>query len=189
MISIEGLPGCRKDEIYQALKEKHSLDVNRSDTKEWQELLVSNPEKWILAYQMNRLITLNYQYSGSGSLYDSMYSIKKVYVEYLLRQNTLTTQEYDVFMRYYNLMFKAPDVIIYFFGTFENTYRRMLEKSGSNHVSYSEEEFKQLHYQYEWVYDNNNCRIPIYKVNIDDKLDNILRNVVDIIEKTKNSVT
>lgn len=184
-ISFEGLPGTKKDQIFKILSDK-GLVIKSSEDDEWYHLFLSDPKKFALPYELNRLINFNYLHEEESPLYDSLYALKKVYVDYLLHQNILTKYEYDLFMKYYRLLNVKPDIIIYFYGTFENSFQTATEsaKRKGGHV-YSEEEFKQLYYKYEWVFDNNNCSIPIYKVNIEDELDVILNNVNDILEKNQ----
>ena len=187
-ISFEGLPGTQKDQIFQILTEQHGQLIKNSDNLEWYNLFLSDPKKWALSYELNRLINFHYLHDNTESnLYDSLYALKKVYVDYLLHQNIMTKHEYDTFMKYYRLLYTKPDVIIYFYGTFEKSFETSQEsaKKKGGYV-YSEEEFKQLYYKYEWVFDNNNCSIPIYKVNVEDDINMILANVNEILQKIKD---
>lgn len=303
-ISFEGLPGCRKKEIFQAIDQKFGYKFNSSHDFNWHRRFLANPQKYSLTYELNRLIQFYHQFDNKNQnkldpenssdkrnssdrknssdsekrnrldsgknksdntqhqLYDSLHSLKNVYVDYLVHQKWMNRSEYEVFMKFYRLLYVPPDIIIYFYGTFENTYRRMKNEvkesfsppdsidyltdhqlllnpinldpiellnreiileddlslisdddlqveeltqedllinekfshseedllSESYRYDYSKEEFKKLHYQFEWVFDNNNCRIPIFKVNIDDDLDVILNNLADILRKVENLV-
>ena len=299
-ISFEGLPGCRKHEIFLAINKRFGFTFISSFDSEWHQRFLSDPIKYGLAYELNRLMSfyhqsdlyLNFQTVDQQSinqdykeyetlsddsimesddknnfdiddieddevdsednedrnnedrnnndrnndedgnnderindneiildeddikkidnehnnrttvtntsiikpkkvLYDSLYSIKKVYVEFMLYKKWMNKYEYDTFMKFYYLIYTPPDVIIYFYGTFENAFNRMKQmtyqtKKTDNQLiryEYSEEEFKKLHYQYEWVFDNNNCRIPIFKINVDDDLTIILNNIEAVLKK------
>jgi len=260
-ISFDGLPGCRKHEIFSAINKRFGLTFQSSFDSEWHQRFLSDPTKYSLAYELNRLMSFYQQsdlflnihteqplinsdfkdYDEDNSdisdseysdeitdlnnldeddilnespekktfssnnllitttttvvnkptktkkiLYDSLYSLKKVYIEFLLHQGWLNKAEYDIFMKYYYLLYTPPDVIIYFYGTFENVFNRMKQMSHNNQLviyNYSEEEFKRLHYSFEWAFNNNNCRIPIFKINVDDDLDVILNNIHAVLNK------
>lgn len=286
-ISFEGLPGCRKHEIFLAINKRFGLTFLSSFDSDSHQRFLSNPTKYSLAYELNRLMSFYHQsnlfeithnndpvppinldykdyydnddldddddldnditndnelseYSDNKDpfendelpsmddintdghiepiiisekiplvntvsrskkiLYDSLYSLKKVYVEFLTHQGWMNKYEYDTFMKFYYLLYTPPDVIIYFYGTFENAFNRMKQMSQQPIISssendniqndnqlirynYSEEEFKKLHYQYEWVFDNNNCKIPIFKINVDDDLNVILNNIQAVLDK------
>ena len=183
-ITFEGLPGTRKDEIFLWLKKNMEINIPIQNNIEWDQLYLTDQSKYALGYYFDKLINLYYQFENqdSSKFFNSIYAFKKVYLEILLHHNTITQYEYDLFMKYYRLMYQKPDIIIYFFGTFENSYQRALENAQQNktHI-YSQEEFKQLYYQYESVFDNDNCNIPIFKVNIDDSFKYVTQNLKEII--------
>ena len=182
------MPGCRKGEIIKCLKDKFNLETNTTDDPEWDHLFISDPKKNALGYELNKLINFNYSYESGNKLYDSLYALKKIYVEYLSHQGTMGKNDYDIFMKYYRLIYQQPDVIIYFYGTYENTFKRMndtADKLKTDRHKYTNDEFNKLHFLYEWVFDNNNCRIPIFKVSVDDELPAILTNIKSILEKSE----
>lgn len=188
IISFDGLPGCNKKQIYKAIEKKLGKKVflTRPDSKLHQEF-IKNPAQNSFIYETNRLLSFTEKYQQSQTiLVDSLYSLKNIYVDYLKHKEYLTDLEYSTFNRIYKQLYQEPQVIIYLFGTFENTYDRMktnVEKDRSNKYDYSEDEFKKLHYQFEWIFDINNCQIPIYKVSVEDNIDSIVRNIEEILRK------
>jgi len=191
IISFDGLPGCIKHQIYAAVQEKSGKQIflTRTDPN-LHQAFIRNPKEHSFMYETNRLLSFSERYAeSSGSkplLIDSLYSLKNIYIDYLKHKEYLTDLEYSTFNRLYTQLYQEPQVIIYLFGTFENTYRRMkesVEHDRLNEYDYSEDEFKKLHYQFEWIYDINNCQIPIYKVSVEDDLDSIVRNIEEILKK------
>lgn len=185
-ISFEGLPGTKKDLIFEKLEDE-GFKIKSSNETEWHYLFLSDSKKFALPYELNRLINFHYHHDDDSTpLYDSLYALKKVYVEYLIHQNIMCKYEYDLFMKYYRLLNVKPDVIIYLYGTFEKSFKMTQESARKKgEYLYSEEEFKQLYYKYECVFDNNNCSIPIYKINIEDDLDMIMASVKEILAKCR----
>lgn len=144
--------------------------------------MIKNPERFAFTSQMSYLINYHHflrNQMGDLILVDSLYSLKHVYQEYLLKRKWISEAENQVFLMAEQDLIAQPDIIIYFYGTFDNTYQRMKD----NGNRFSLDEFKDLHYHFEWTYDLNNCQIPIYKVNVDDSLPNIVRNVKAILDK------
>tara|TARA_R100001163_G_C5068402_1_gene208660 strand:- start:11298 stop:12113 length:816 start_codon:yes stop_codon:yes gene_type:complete len=265
IISFEGLPGCRKNEIYNHLGTKLNLNILRMNDKDraLHHKFLKNPKENAFLYELNRLMSIvertnentvqnsqlntenSLRSSSSGILLtdsinsetdliisntgpmgghtsaipscsspalpanpagealvvklsgnvfnpndqimtDSSYSLRNVYIDYLKHCGWINEEEYSIFDRIYRSTYKVPQVMIYFFGSFENCYRRMLEEAKTdpeNQYVYSEEEFKKLHYQYEWIFDTNNCQIPIYKVSVEDDIDSIIGNIKEILER------
>jgi len=186
-ISIEGLPGCKKLPIIKILREKHGLTVATGlPVKQLIDSYRDNPRKYALSYLLDRLVTYHQGWAHHDDddeprncLFESLYALRKVYAEYLLGEGVIEQHEYDSFMKVYHLIHERPDIIIYFYGDVDESYNRTVE-SGCN---YTLEEYKKLQCQYEWAFDANNCKIPIYKVNINDDLPRIERNVLEILDK------
>jgi len=183
MISIEGLPGTKKQLILSALTSKLDLKIHPSFDPEWHQLFVSNPSKYALSYELNRLITLHHQYEDKTQIFESAHALKKVYVDFFMQKGYLDQKEYELFMKYYHELYQQPEIIIYFYGTYEPIFENSQNNAVINNLTiYSPEDFKALYYKYEWVFDINNCFIPIYKVNIDDSLDHIVNNIEIIFD-------
>jgi hypothetical protein len=225
IISIEGLPGCKKDEIFQALKktgrydgdktgrydgektgrydgektgrydgEKTGIHIHsmRHVSPDLEQKFTSDPIKWSLTYQSHKMLGIDElinhdlvtNYTGNPRrqvIVDDLYSMRHVYVNYLRRQDLITEPEFDILDKLYKRLFVEPKVIIYLFGTFDSNYKRMLSESGE--LKYTKEEFKKLQYQFEWIYDTNNCHIPIYKISVEDSIESIVNNIREILEK------
>lgn len=184
IISIEGLPGTKKQLILSALRNKLKKAIHPSFDPEWHQNFLANPNKFAFSYELNRLITLHHQYEDTIPIFESAHALKKVYVDFFVQKGYIDQKEYEVFMKYYHELYQQPDVIIYFYGTFEPVYENSKQNALTNSLHlYSENDFKALYYRYEWVFDTNNCLIPIFKVNIDDDLEMILRNIEEIFDK------
>jgi thymidylate kinase len=154
---------------------------------------VNHPVRWAFTYETHRLLGLDElintdlveNYNGNPDrqiIVDGMYSSRHVYANYLKHQEWITDREFTILDKLYKRLFTEPKVIIYLFGTFDNNFQRMSGGSGGDN-KYTEEEFKKLHYQFEWVFDTNNCQIPIYKVSVEDDLESIVGNIREILEK------
>lgn len=183
-ISIEGLPGTKKQLILSALRNKLNKQIHPSYDPEWHQTFLSDPEKYAFSYELNRLITLHHQYDDEVPLFESAHAMKKVYIDFFLQKGYINQKEYEVFMKYYNELYQQPDIIIYFYGTFEPIFEASKQNALTNSLHlYNQDDFKTLYYKYEWVFDTNNCLIPIYKVSIDDDLDQIIRNLEEILDK------
>ncbi len=184
LISFDGLPGSQKKLIYLAL-EKHNVRVKCQDDEITHTLFQSDLDKYSLAYEFDRLYKLNQQLLGDNKnevihCYDSFHSLREIYVELLYQKKHLDIYQMEVFQRYHDiLLLKKPDYIIYFFGMLDNTFKRT-EKGG---LINSFDDYKMLHYQYEWVFDITNCKIPMFKVSIEDDLENIVSNILHILRK------
>lgn len=189
-ISFEGLPGTRKNEILNILQEKHSLKIIRENNQEWFDYFNEDRQNNCLAYQLYKLIFYHDQLKQeSNSLFSSLCSLRHVYLDYFFKHEYLNQKQYELLVEYYNTFYTEPDYIIYFYGTYENTQARLMAKNSPQLDTTSmdkEDQFKQLYYHYEWQFDNNNCHVPIFKVNIDDDMENIIRNIVHILEKIEN---
>ena len=193
IISIEGLPGCKKDEIFKALHNLTGLNIHsmRHATADLESKFTSDPVRWSLAYQTHKMLGMDEMinhdlvenYTGNPKrqvIVDDLYSMRHVYVNFLRRQDMISEAEFVMLDKLYKRLFVEPKVIIYLFGTFDNNYKRMLSESGE--PKYNKDDFKKLQYQFEWIYDTNNCQIPIYKVSIEDSTESIVNNIRVILE-------
>jgi Deoxynucleoside kinase len=178
IISFEGLPSSRKAEIYDILYTKYGINVKRYKNDELYKSYRTDIKKYVETYQYDRLQQLIIQYEMEGHIYNSLHSNGEVYLYLLQYQNIIDKVQADVLSRFYKLFYKPPTYIIYLYGDLEKCFNRM-EKQDKIPL----DEYKTLHYQYEWVFDITNCKIPVYKVNIDDTLDMIITNIVDILNK------
>ena len=198
IISFEGLPGCRKDEIFKAL---HNLGIHVNSTRhsdaDFDQTFVITPTRWAFTYETNRLLGLDElintdlveNYNGLVAdrhiIVDGLYSLRHVYANYIKHQNWITEREFNILDKMYKRLFTEPKILIYLFGNFDNNYQRTLV---SGEYKFSKEEFKKLHYQYEWVFDTNNCQIPIYKVSVEDDLESIVGNIREILQNLQQSI-
>jgi len=176
IITVEGLPGCRKDEIFKALEQ---IGIHIHSTKSGIRAGLTGFSDEIQRFiNLDEMITsdLVENYTGSAKRLiwvDGMYSMRHVYANCLKHDKLISEQEYNLIDKLHKRLFNEPNIIIYLFGTFDSNFNRASESG----LKYTEEEFKQLHYQYEWVFDTNNCHIPIYKVSIEDDLESIIGNI------------
>ena len=191
IISIEGLPGCRKREIYSRIEHELQVRVIRmsEQDREFHKRFLENPSKLGLVYEINRLLGICEQLDIAEDqlvIVDSIFSLRNVYIYYLRDHGWLTDEEVATFERLYHRIMHIPKVMIYLFGSFEKSFERMrseVKLEQDEQYEYDEEEFKKLHYQFEWVFDTNNCEIPIYKVSVEDDIDSIIRNFREIFDK------
>ena len=157
-ISLEGLPGCKKDLIYHILKEEHGYNVLTSQNPEMFELFISNPDRYALSFEIDQLLrtesnlrqAVNETNESNNTpdvagkqliMYDSLHSLKEVYLEHLMNKKILNGHEVEIFHRLHHLLYSPPDAIIYFYGDLDKCYER--SKSGAKKYTY--EEFKNLY--------------------------------------------
>lgn len=217
IISIEGLPGCKKSTICEYFANKFNIKINCNMDSEFHTKFIADPHKYASSYEIDKLIRINdqhnkinvYYYKLFNNIYelctlnnnanemcvnsdDTSVSTKwknlflfntthaffHVYVQHI-HQNLkiLSDTDYEVISKLYNLLYKEPDYIIYLYGDKDSNYAR------NSKDAISLVEYNQLEYLYEWVFDSSNCRIPIFKVNIDDTFDNVINNLSIILNK------
>lgn len=177
IISLEGLPGCRQDEICQQLKLK-DIEVKKCTPKS-----IENGNGF--CYQLDWLSRYALQQDDSFSVHESIYAYKELYPTFSAHKNWyhLTDYEGEIFSRYCDLHYRSPDVIIYLYGNLEKCY----ERTTPLEQQYSFEDFKELYYQFEWTFDVTTCKVPMYKINVEDDIENVVLNIAEIFSKIKEN--
>jgi thymidylate kinase len=201
IISFEGLPGTYKTELYSALDKGYHIKIKRYCDIAADNLFQSDPAKYSLTYELDRLKTIYKMFNentdtnssnniitrNNGCYYDGLYALREVYVNSLKQRDFLDKYQMEVFQGYHELLMKKPDYIIYLYGNLDTSYKRAIANT-DNKVFSDFDDYKTLHYQYEWVFDITNCKIPMYKVTIEDDQDVVLENIVDILSKIDNNI-
>jgi len=106
IISIDGMPGCYQEEIYQKLAE-HGFPVKSCSKRD--NMFWSNTMKYGLCHQLDWLSRLKMQYEEPGNIYDSVYSHRELYPVFYKHKSWINLDEYeaDILNRYYDLEYQS----------------------------------------------------------------------------------
>lgn len=107
----------------------------------------------------------------------SPYTIQHVLSPILLKRSYLHKEELKLQETLIDLIGWTPDIIIYLDCSPEVCLKRCA-KAGK---SVDKVQMKELFDQYEWVLDQTNCDIPVYRVNTNDDITSVLYNVTNIL--------
>lgn len=202
IISFEGLPGCRKTELFNELikyginvkkKGDGSLDGNNAKLKSGGSSSSNNSSSSsgssngvgsinYLNDEIGRLMKIFKSYKDKGEYYSSTYSLKEVYVNHLYENKFITVDEFEAFNTIYNDLYVKPDYIIYLYGDINDGFVRYSNKKrNKKNFIKTMDDYVKLYRRFEWVFDMNNNKIPIFKVCVDDTIQSILSNVLSIL--------
>jgi hypothetical protein len=212
IVSIEGLPGCRKTEIFKHFKDKFGIEVLSNFNPKLHQLYLKDPGKYALSYELDRLIKIYEQHTKAEisiseeeevesddtsepaekststelterwphlQLFNTLHAYCEVYLHHLHHNSVMSKHDLEIVRKLHRLLYQPPDFVIYLYGNLSTCYERSQKEQ---HV-HKFDEYKSLQYQYEWVFDVNNCRIPLFKVNVDDDFDKIMQNLCVILDK------
>lgn len=199
-VSIEGLPGSGKTELLKLLKiTNDSINVHLDDSQDpWLNLINKDQSKYILGYNINRLIkqsdgynlecvkeSKNSSFGGINeiNLYEnSPYTMQHVASSIMLKNSSIHQEEFKLQEKLINTLGWYPDYIIYLDCPAAVCFERIKQRSSEN-VKTSIAQLKEMFEQYEWVLDSANCDIPVYRINANDDIASIVFSASHVLNK------
>ena len=117
-------------------------------------------------------------------IHDSEYSIVHVYSEFYHELGYLDQHELEQLHKLADFLVSEGDVIIYLFGDLETCYQRYINEE-DNEVGkpMDQKTFQKLYSKYEWVFDSHNCKTKLYKVNVEEDLEQVVGSILAILQQ------
>jgi len=116
-------------------------------------------------------------------IHDSEYSIVHVYSEYFFEQGLLSEYELAQLHKLGDYLIAKEDVIIYLFGNLNDCYQRYLKELQKNEPKMNFETFRGLYSKYEWAFDSHNCQTKLYKINVEEDLEQVIASILAILKQ------
>ena len=130
-ILIEGLPGTKKDEIFDFLEKKYRVEINRI---KWGQACHFHyrgafDSKTTVFPMETELLLQAKEKEDKYIIHESQYSITHVYVPfYNENQDIIEDHQVELLKKMEKMLLKDADVIIYLFGDLDKCYQRYVEK-------------------------------------------------------------
>jgi len=176
-ILIEGIPGTKKGLIYQKLRNTYDIEV-------WRKRKRINWDLKTQCFQMEVDFMLqSKEEEDQYMIHDSEYSIVHVYSELFHDLGYLNQHELEQLHKLGDFLVIEGNVIIYLFGDLEMCYKRYLEEIEETEDIMDQKTFQDLYSKYEWVFDSHNCKTKLYKVNIEENLDQVVASILVILQQ------
>jgi len=193
-ILIEGLPGTKKDLIFNFLEDKYRVEINRL---RWgpacHHHYINNNTHDIFPMESELLVQAK-EKEDKFIIHESQYSINNVYVPfYYENRDDSEDHQVDLLKNMEKLLLKDADVIIYLFGDLDKCYERYVEKvnNGSGlfgpRLAMSKTSFTNLYSKYEWAFDSHNCNINLYKINVEEDFEMVVASILNILKQIVKS--
>jgi hypothetical protein len=177
-ILIEGIPGTKKSLIYHSLRKAHKLEVWRKKKR----------IDWDIKTQCFQLevdfMLQSKEEEDQYMIHDSEYSIVHVYSELYHELGYLNQHELEQLHKLGDFLVKEGDVIIYLFGDLETCYQRYLDEIVDDSAELMDQKtFELLYSKYEWVFDTHNCKTKLYKINVEEDLEQVVGSILSILQQ------
>ena len=194
-ISIDGNIGSGKTFYLKKLEEDgYIVNYDRTDKWfDWFEKYNCGMDRYALGLQLQILYDqLDWPYEpGQLNIYErSPYTLKNIFADFLYEQKIFDHQEYQLHNLYIKKFGWQPDIIIYLYCDHDVCYQRI-----KNRFSITEDEksttdcLEKLHIKHEIVFDDLNCKIPIYKINAVEDPQTIYNSITEILKKLSQSIS
>jgi thymidylate kinase len=161
IISIEGIPGSGKTTMIQLLK-----------ISKFNAYSIGSESVIDLGTGLDNLL----KYSDLTLLKDRM-NITESCPDTMIYLSNLSVTDKTRLIKTNNLLGFYPDYIIYLHANPETWLQRLNEKG-----SLTLEDLKLRYQNHDWYFNGSACDIPIYKLNTQDDLSNVLYNLIQIVK-------
>jgi hypothetical protein len=175
-ISIECFPSEKLYSILNQLRFKGYPIIN--DTQKWLNLLKQNTE-YILPYFLNQLInnSENIIHPTGFEIHYNMYGTNNIWFPWMKKNKTIPENRLQILENTSTELNNSPDYLIYLYDEIENPIK--------SDLPFSHEQIKNVHAEYEWFLENTHCDFPVFKVNINDSVENIVKTIIKILKQIK----
>ena len=162
-ISIEALWSNKLGKILDLLENVEGYAVVNSQPGKNSK----TPEKLDFITQLSCLAGQEVK-DKSRTLYYNLYGLKK------LQYNLLLDQAENGLDKLYEELAPVPNYIIYL---------HQDPKGATLDNDPLEKEWEKCYSEYEYLLDNTHCNYPVFKINLEDSIENVLLTLVTIIKK------
>lgn len=190
-VSIEGIHGSGKTTILNLLQSLQYNTIIHDETskQKWLNLYLKDKRKYVLGHNLNLILNLTRDKEDISDIHskskfpitlyeDSLYTLHNIHSNLQLKSNKLDNDEYLLQHDLINRIGWEPDCIIYLDCSPDTCYERLCELDQHKHLSLNSLETIYKEYN---LHFNTICKIPIFRVNAEDNIENVFYHVLQIL--------